>query len=84
MMSDPPRFTAPGPLRCTAPGRANLVGNPSDQYGGCTLACSVPLRATVELGPASAWRIHSGGEEARIVDPTDLALRGDGLDLGRA
>jgi len=77
-------LTAPGPLRCTAPGRANLIGNPSDQYGGCTLACSVPLRAAVQLAPASAWRVRSAGEEARVTGPADLALRGDGLDLARA
>ena len=40
-------------LRVTAPGRAGIIGNPADMYGGAVLACSVPLRAWVELSPAS-------------------------------
>lgn len=34
---------------CSAPARANLIGNPSDQYGGCTLAVSLAPRAWVAL-----------------------------------
>ena len=32
-------------VRASAPARANLIGNPSDQYAGTTLSCSLPLRA---------------------------------------
>jgi galactokinase/mevalonate kinase-like predicted kinase len=34
---------------CSAPARANLIGNPSDQYGGNTLAVSLAPRAWVAL-----------------------------------
>ena len=68
----------------SAPGRANLIGNPSDQYGGCTLACSVPLRARVRLDPKAPGRLSAGGEEANVSGRGDLARRGDALDLGRA
>lgn len=34
---------------CSAPARANLIGNPSDQYGGNTLAVSLAPRAFVAL-----------------------------------
>ena len=71
-------------LVVSAPGRANLVGNPSDQYGGCQVSCAVPLRARVVLEAASETRLASGGEEARISPASDLAPRGDLLDLGRA
>jgi len=50
-------------LACSAPARANLIGNPSDQYGGSTLACTVPLRARVELAPADATVVATAGEE---------------------
>lgn len=38
---------------CSAPARANLIGNPSDQYGGSTLGCSLPLRAFAALDAAA-------------------------------
>jgi galactokinase/mevalonate kinase-like predicted kinase len=40
-----------GPRRivCSAPARANLIGNPSDQYAGCTVGVSLAPRAWVAL-----------------------------------
>ncbi len=70
-------------LVCSAPARANLIGNPSDQYGGCTLACSVPLRARVRLEPAERFGLRSGEAVATLRGPEDLAPRGDELDLAR-
>lgn len=69
---------------CTAPARANLIGNPSDQYGGCTLACTVPLRARVEIAPASALVLESAGESFEVGSGDGLRLRGDRFDLARA
>ncbi len=74
----------PDLLRCSAPARANLIGNPSDQYGGCTLACSIPLRARVELRAAERFSLESAGERAELRGAADLTPRGDALDLGRA
>jgi galactokinase/mevalonate kinase-like predicted kinase len=76
--------SAPVPLVCTAPARANLIGNPSDQYGGTTLACSVPLRARVEWSPADITRLATEGEEICLEKQVDLALRGDLFDVARA
>jgi galactokinase/mevalonate kinase-like predicted kinase len=36
-------------FRATAPGRAGIIGNPSDIYGGNVLSCSVMARATCRL-----------------------------------
>lgn len=71
-------------LVVSAPGRANLVGNPSDQYGGCQVSCAVPLRARVVLEAASETSLVSAGQEMRISSDADLTLRADRLDLGRA
>lgn len=74
----------PRRLVVSAPGRANLIGNPSDQYGGCQVSCSLPLRARVRM-EASEETVLRCGEETQIVrSDADLALRGDLLDLGRA
>jgi galactokinase/mevalonate kinase-like predicted kinase len=73
------------PTLCvSAPARANLIGNPSDLYGGAVLACSVPLRATVTLEPASGTELRAGDRTARVEGPADLALRGDVFDIARA
>ncbi len=71
-------------LVATAPARANLIGNPSDQYGGVTLACTVPLRARVRIAPASQGLLVRGQERAPVRALTDLERRGDLFDLPRA
>jgi galactokinase/mevalonate kinase-like predicted kinase len=71
-------------LVASAPARANLVGNPSDQYGGATLACTVPLRARVRIEPAPATRLSTGGETVTIEKEADLARAGDLFDVARA
>lgn len=68
----------------SAPARANLIGNPSDLYGGAVLGCSVPLRARVVLEPAAGLEIGSDGASTRIAGSDDLALRGDRFDVARA
>jgi len=74
------------PLRvvASAPARANLIGNPSDLYGGAVLGCAVPLRARVVLEPAASLELASGGERARVAGPDGLARRGDRFDVARA
>ena len=36
----------------SAPGRAGILGNPTDGYGGTVISCSIPERATVTLEPS--------------------------------
>jgi hypothetical protein len=71
-------------VRCSAPGRAGIVGNPTDMYGGAVISCSVPLRAWVEIVPAERLSLESGGERAVIRGLDDLRPRNDRFDLARA
>jgi len=68
----------------SAPARANLIGNPSDLYGGAVLACSVACRARVALTSAPRLELAVGGDVARVDGRGDLALRGDVFDVARA
>lgn len=77
-------MTAERTLVCTAPARANVIGNPSDQYGGSTLACTLPLRARVELTTAPTTRLETGGRRIEAAAPDSLAPTGDLFDLPRA
>jgi galactokinase/mevalonate kinase-like predicted kinase len=78
MSSDPEQIV------CSAPGRAGIIGNPTDMYGGAVLSCSVGMRARVTATPASEWVLEAGGQECRIAGPDDLHPRRDQFDLARA
>ncbi len=71
-------------IRCSAPGRAGIVGNPTDMYGGAVMSCSVPMRAWVEIVPADRLILAAGGETVTIAGLDDLRPRGDRFDLPRA
>ena len=86
-------------LVCSAPGRAGIIGNPTDMYGGSVLSCSMAMRACATItslashepsGSSSSPQrgpeivLESGGEEFRIVSRRDLRPRGDRFDIVRA
>lgn len=86
-------------LVCSAPGRAGIIGNPTDMYGGSVLSCSMAMRACAtitSLDPSSFSAsasssqhgaeiiLTSGGEECRIVSRSDLRPQGDRFDIVRA
>jgi galactokinase/mevalonate kinase-like predicted kinase len=73
---------------CSAPGRAGILGNPTDMYGGSVLSCSVGLRARVMISMAAESTpelvLETGGEQCRIGRREDLQPRGDRFDVARA
>ena len=86
-------------LVCSAPGRAGIIGNPTDMYGGSVLSCSMAMRACATItslashepsGSSSSPQrgpeivLESGGGEFRIVSRRDLRPRGDRFDIVRA
>ncbi|MEN8183497.1 MAG: galactokinase family protein [Myxococcota bacterium] len=71
-------------LVCSAPARANLLGNPTDIYGGAVLSCSVPLRARVGIQSLPGLELETAGQRFPVRRPGDLERRGDLFDLGRA
>jgi galactokinase/mevalonate kinase-like predicted kinase len=71
-------------LRCTAPGRAGIIGNPTDMYGGAVMACSVPMRAWVEMRPDAGLTLATGDQVVTIRGLEDLRPRRDHFDLARA
>lgn len=69
---------------CSAPGRAGILGNPTDMYGGSVLSCSVGMRARVTITPSSDFLLETLGDECRIAGWEDLTPRGDRFDVARA
>ena len=49
----------------SAPGRAGIIGNPSDMYGGCVISCSTPVRNRCTLETSDEWSLP---EDTRLWD----------------
>lgn len=86
-------------LVSSAPGRAGIIGNPTDMYGGSVLSCSMRMRACAtitSLAPQPGARastnpgqgaeiiLESGGEVCAIAARGDLRPQGDRFDIARA
>ena len=69
---------------CSAPGRAGIIGNPTDMYGGAVLSCSVDMRARVTVTSAPHLVLKTSGQECQIASRDDLRPRGDRFDVARA
>ncbi len=71
-------------LTATAPGRAAIIGNPSDMYGGAVLSCSIGMLAFAALTPEQGLVMETGGREIKVAGPDDIRLRNDSFDIVRA
>ena len=56
----------------SAPGRAGILGNPTDGYGGAVMSCSLAERASVTLAGSEVLRatVHLGS--GRAASPSVL------------
>ncbi|MGD9093915.1 MAG: galactokinase family protein [Anaerolineales bacterium] len=68
----------------SAPGRAGIIGNPTDMYGGAVMSCSVDMRAHVEITSAQELLLETNGQVFKISGTDDLRPRGDYFDIARA
>lgn len=73
-----------GSFLCTAPGRAGIIGNPTDMYGGSVISCSTQERAAVMIEPAGKLSFQVGGQRCRVQGPCDLIPDGGLFDVARA
>ncbi len=77
---------------CSAPGRAGIIGNPTDMYGGAVISCSVDMRARVTVTPSPSADsgqaphlvLETAGQECHIASRDDLRPQGDRFDVARA
>ena len=49
----------------SAPGRAGIIGNPSDMYGGSVISCSVPVRNRCTIEESDKWLLP---DDTRLWD----------------
>ncbi len=80
----------PRRLVCSPPGRAGIIGNPTDMYGGSVISCSIGMRARVTMtaldrgGSAPRFALQTAGKECLITGREDLKPCGDHFDIARA
>lgn len=69
-------MTAGSQIVASAPGRAGLLGNPSDMYGGTVIAIAVPRRAFVAIRSAPRLRLAAldASMDLTVQSPDDLSL----------
>jgi galactokinase/mevalonate kinase-like predicted kinase len=72
-------------ITVSAPGRAGIIGNPTDMYGGMVLSCTIPSRAYATIEPAEQLTLVDGnGVIVAVRTQRDLERKGDSFDLARA
>lgn len=71
-------------IRCSAPGRCGIIGNPTDMYGGTVISCSIEYRAHVTIEPCDQLEVRTGDLSLVVRASDDLTLAGDNLDVARA
>lgn len=71
-------------IRCSAPGRCGIIGNPTDMYGGTVISCSIQHRAHVTIEPSDQLEVEAAGQRTVISGADDLILNGDYFDVARA
>jgi galactokinase/mevalonate kinase-like predicted kinase len=68
----------------SAPGRAGIIGNPTDGYGGTLISCAIDRRATVTLSEAEKTVIENEGLQCALHIPDDYRNRGDVFDIAKS
>jgi galactokinase/mevalonate kinase-like predicted kinase len=73
-----------GTFLASAPGRAGIIGNPTDMYGGSVISCSTQERAVVLIEPSDGLSFEIAGETHKVTGPQDLVLDGGYFDVAKA
>ena len=71
-------------VMATAPGRAGIIGNPTDGYGGSLVSCAIKDRATAIIVPADQLIIENETGKTVLKWENDFANRGDHFDIVRS
>jgi galactokinase/mevalonate kinase-like predicted kinase len=68
----------------TAPGRAGIIGNPTDMYGGSVISCTTQERAAVLIEPSERLNFSVAGKTFTVSNEDDLELDGGYFDVAKA
>lgn len=68
-------------IKASAPGRAGIIGNPTDMYGGAVISCSIAERAHCYLSASDSLAITVTGDTLEVTNSDQLELDGSKFDV---
>ncbi len=71
-------------MKTSAPGKAGIIGNPTDMYGGSAVSCFISERAHCRLSSSDELTVNVSGDTVRISDRGGLSPDGGRFDLVKA
>ncbi len=71
-------------IRASAPGRAGIIGNPTDGYGGSMIACSIKNRAYVTIEESDQLILENSLGREVLKWRNDFENKGDYFDVIRS
>lgn len=70
-------------IKVTAPGRAGIIGNPTDGYGGSLISCSIKNRAEVTIQSDKGLILESENRRKELIWRNDYENKQDEFDIIR-
>lgn len=70
-------------IKVTAPGRAGIIGNPTDGYGGSLISCSIKNRAEVIIQSDKGLILESENRRKELIWRNDYENKQDEFDIIR-
>lgn len=71
-------------IQVTAAGRAGIIGNPTDGYGGTLISCSIKNRAVTTIEDNDVLLIKNSFGEVVLRWENDFENKGDYFDIARS
>lgn len=71
-------------IKATSPGRAGIIGNPTDGYGGTLIACSVENRAIATIEESNELVVKNFSGEKVLTWKNDFENQDDYFDIVRS
>jgi len=71
-------------IQATAHGRAGIIGNPTDGYGGSMIACAIQNKAITTIEPCDKLTIANQQGTATFSHEDDFVNKGDYFDIVRS
>ena len=71
-------------IQVTAAGRAGIIGNPTDGYGGTLISCSIKNRAVTTIEDNDVLLIKNSFGEVVLRWENDFENKGDYFDIVRS
>lgn len=71
-------------IKAVSAGRAGIIGNPTDGYGGTMIACSIKQKAVTTIEESNVLTIENEYGKSELKWKSDFSSKGDYFDIVRS